>query len=110
MCNSPSEYKDPGTPQAAQESERPLHAGRHRTAVGVHGRAEQRSDLRRRPDRARHLGLHRLPPALRAPERNPATAALARDRAAKASEDSPLPDSKTSPGAVSPIPAGSSIS
>ncbi len=122
MCVSPDDYQDPGTPKAARESERRLQAddgasirlftaepegGLGAGAVliihDIWGYTDFYKDLARRIAAEGYAGFlidlfarqGDLPPELRTPERKPATAdamALARDRAAKASEDRILKD------------------
>ncbi|TMD04486.1 MAG: dienelactone hydrolase family protein [Chloroflexi bacterium] len=122
MCVSPDDYQDPGTPKAARESERRLQAddgasirlftaepegGLGAGAVliihDIWGYTDFYKDLARRIAAEGYAGVlidlfarqGDLPPELRTPERKPATAdamALARDRAAKASEDRILKD------------------
>ncbi len=122
MCSAPAEYRDPGTPKAARESERRLQADdgaslrvftaepKEGLGVGavliihdIWGYTDFYKDLARRIAAEGYAGVlvdlfarqGDLPPELQAPERNPATAdalALARDRAAKASEDRLLKD------------------
>jgi carboxymethylenebutenolidase len=122
MCVSPDDYRDPGTPKAARESEGRLEADdgasiRLFTAepegglgagavVIIHdiwGYTNFYKDLARRIAAQGYAGVlidlfarqGDLPAELQAPERKPATAdavALARDRAAKASEDRILKD------------------
>ena len=122
MCSAPSEYTDPGTPKPQREGERTLRAddgatirvftaeptrGLQRGAVliihDIWGYTDFYKDLARRIGAEGYAGVlidlfarqGDLPPELRTPERKPATAdaiALARDRAAKASEDRILKD------------------
>lgn len=122
MCSAPSEYKDPGTPRAARESERRLQtddgaslrvfmaqpkrglaAGAVLIIHDIWGYTDFYKDLARRIAAQGYAGVlidlfarqGELPPELQAPERNPATAdalATARDRAAKASEERTLKD------------------
>jgi carboxymethylenebutenolidase len=119
---SPGEYTDPGTPRATREYERRLQAddgaslriftaepegGLAAGAVliihDIWGYTDFYKDLARRIAAQGYAGVlidlfarqGDLPPELRTPERKPATAdamALARDRAAKASEDRILKD------------------
>jgi carboxymethylenebutenolidase len=122
MCSAPSEYKDPGTPKPKREGERTLRAddgagirvftaeparGLQRGAVliihDIWGYTDFYKDLGRRIAAQGYAGVlidlfarqGDLPPELRTPERKPATAdamALARDRAANASEGRILKD------------------
>src|SRR2546428_982515 len=122
MCGSPDDYQDPGQPKAARESEHWLQAeagasirvftaepegGLGAGAVliihDIWGYTDFYKDLARRIAAHGYAGVlidlfarqGDLPPESRTPERKPATAdamALARDRAAKASEDRILKD------------------
>jgi len=122
MCSAPSEYQDPGTPKPERESERklraddgasmrvftaePAHGLQHGAVLILHdiwGYTDFYKDLARRIAAQGYAGVlidvfarqGDLPPELQAPERKAATAdalALARDRAAKASEDQILKD------------------
>jgi len=122
MCSSPTEYRDPSTPKAARESERRLQAddgasiraftAEPKRGLGagavliihdVWGYTDFYKDLARRIAAQGFAGVlvdlfarqGDLPPELQTPERNPPTAdamALARDRAAKLSEERMLKD------------------
>lgn len=122
MCSSPAEYRDPGTPKAARESERRLKgddgasirvftaepkrglgAGAVLIIHDIWGYTDFYKDLARRIAAQGYAGVlidlfarqGDLPPELQTPERNPPTAdalALARERAAKLSEERMLKD------------------